>query len=70
MPRNVRASTNAEVNAASYAAESTEITTRNANGQTCSVIDPRFVYLAAALAVVGAYGYIRDTVEALRHRIE
>src|SRR5665213_3618208 len=41
--------------------ESAEITTRNANGQTCSVIDPRFVYLAAALSVVGAYGYIRDT---------
>jgi hypothetical protein len=26
------------------------------------VIDPRFVFLAAALSVVGAYGYIRDTL--------
>jgi len=26
------------------------------------VIDPRFVYLAAALALLGAYGYIRDTL--------
>jgi hypothetical protein len=26
------------------------------------VIDPRFVYLAAALSLVGAYGYIRDTL--------
>jgi hypothetical protein len=26
------------------------------------MIDPRFVYVAAALSVVGAYGYIRDTV--------
>jgi hypothetical protein len=26
------------------------------------VIDPQFVYLAAALSVVGAYGYIRDTL--------
>jgi hypothetical protein len=26
------------------------------------VIDPRFVYLAAALSIVGAYGYIRDTL--------
>ena len=26
------------------------------------MIDPRFVYLAAALSVVGAYGYIRDTL--------
>jgi hypothetical protein len=26
------------------------------------VIDPRFVYLAAALSVFGAYGYIRDTL--------
>ena len=34
----------------------------NANGQTCGVIDPRFVYLAAALSLVGAYGYIRDTL--------
>jgi len=38
------------------------ITTGNAKGQTCSVIDPRFVYLAAALSVVGAYGYVRDTL--------
>jgi len=33
-----------------------------ANGQTCPVIDPRFVYLAAALSLVGAYGYIGDTL--------
>ena len=26
------------------------------------MIDPRFVYLAAALSLVGAYGYIRDTL--------
>jgi hypothetical protein len=26
------------------------------------VIDPRFVYLAAVLSLVGAYGYIRDTL--------
>jgi hypothetical protein len=39
-----------------------EIATGNTNGQTCSVIDPRFVYLAAALSVVGAYGYIGDTL--------
>jgi hypothetical protein len=26
------------------------------------VIDPRFVYLAAALSLLGAYGYIRDTL--------
>jgi hypothetical protein len=32
------------------------------SGQTCAVIDPRFVYLAAALSIVGAYGYIRDTL--------
>ena len=32
------------------------------NGQTCNVIDPRFVYLAAALSVVGAWGYILDTL--------
>jgi hypothetical protein len=31
-------------------------------GQTEPVIDPRFVYLAAALSLVGAYGYIRDTL--------
>ena len=34
----------------------------HADGQTCPVIDPRFVYLAAALSLVGAYGYIRDTL--------
>jgi hypothetical protein len=32
------------------------------NGQTWTVIDPRFVYLAAALSLIGAYGYIRDTL--------
>jgi len=32
------------------------------SGQNCSVIDPRFVYVAAALSLVGAYGYIRDTL--------
>lgn len=32
------------------------------DGQTCAVIDPRFVYLAAALSLVGAFGYIRDTL--------
>jgi hypothetical protein len=32
------------------------------NGQTYAVIDPRFVYLAAALSLVGGYGYIRDTL--------
>jgi hypothetical protein len=26
------------------------------------VIDPRFVYLAIALSLIGAYGYIRDTL--------
>ena len=26
------------------------------------MIDPRFVYLAAALSLLGAYGYIRDTL--------
>ncbi|NNN01519.1 MAG: hypothetical protein HKL86_06790 [Acidimicrobiaceae bacterium] len=26
------------------------------------MIDPRFVYLAAVLSIVGAYGYIRDTL--------
>jgi hypothetical protein len=26
------------------------------------MIDPRFVYVAAALSVIGAYGYIRDTL--------
>jgi len=26
------------------------------------VLDPRFVYLAAGLSVVGAYGYVRDTL--------
>jgi hypothetical protein len=26
------------------------------------VIDPRFVYVAALLSIVGAYGYIRDTL--------
>ena len=26
------------------------------------MIDPRFVYLAAALSVIGAWGYIRDTL--------
>jgi hypothetical protein len=26
------------------------------------MIDPRFVYLAAALSLIGAYGYIRDTL--------
>lgn len=31
-------------------------------GQTGPVIDSRFVYLAALLSAVGAYGYIRDTL--------
>ncbi len=31
-------------------------------GQTGRVIDPRFVYLAAVISVIGAAGYIRDTV--------
>lgn len=26
------------------------------------MIDPRFVYLAAGLSVIGAYGYVRDTL--------
>jgi len=26
------------------------------------VIDPRFIYLALALAAIGGYGYIRDTL--------
>lgn len=30
--------------------------------QTCSVLDPRFVYLAAALSVVGSASYVRDTL--------
>jgi len=33
-----------------------------ANGQTCEVIDPRFIYLALLLAAVGVYGYVRDTL--------
>jgi len=35
------------------------------------VIDPRFVYLAALLSVVGAYGYIRDTLrgDTIPHRV-
>jgi hypothetical protein len=33
-----------------------------ATGQTEGVIDPRFVYLAAGLSVVGAYDYVRDTL--------
>jgi hypothetical protein len=35
------------------------------------VIDPRFVYVAALLSVVGAYGYIRDTLrgETTPHRV-
>lgn len=32
------------------------------SGQTCVVIDPRFVYLAAALSIFGAWGYLRDTL--------
>ena len=31
-------------------------------GQNEGVIDPRFVFLAALLSLVGAYGYIRDTL--------
>jgi hypothetical protein len=35
------------------------------------VIDPRFVYLAAALSVYGVYGYVRDTLrgETTPHRV-
>ena len=35
------------------------------------MIDPRFVYLAALLSVVGAYGYIRDTLRGVTipHRV-
>src|SRR5665213_40473 len=33
-----------------------------ASGQTGTVIDPRFVYLAMLFAAVGGYGYVRDTL--------
>ena len=31
-------------------------------GHICNVIDPRFVYLATALSIVSAGGYILDTL--------
>ena len=62
IPRNVRAFTNAEVNPANAVVESSGGAITDDNGQTCLVIDPRFVYLAVALSAFGAYGYIRDTL--------
>jgi len=32
------------------------------NGQTCPVIDPRFIYLALALSAFGGAMYVRDTL--------
>jgi hypothetical protein len=43
-----------------YLAQST-LTLRDC-GQTCSVIDPRFVYLAMALSAFGGAAYVRDTL--------
>src|ERR1700693_2905929 len=57
--RKVRASTNAKVNAAPCRLVGLGIRSK---GQTCSMIDPRFVYVAVALSLVGGYGYIRATL--------
>src|ERR1019366_4465108 len=69
IPKNSLTSTMPEVTGrrALYLAFTTDTTF--ANGQTCTGIDPRFIYLALLLAAVGAYGYVRGTLRGVTSRI-